>query len=65
MKTHRAALEWIRANKDKALEIGAKEHGISIKDAQTLADWSHYYSTVTDTDVKGLALDQDFSLKTT
>ena len=63
VKTHRAALEWIRANKDKALEIGAKEHGISIKDAQTLADWSHYYSTVTDTDVKGLALDQDFLIE--
>lgn len=63
VKTHRAALEWIRANKNKALEIGAKEHGISIKDAQTLADWSHYYSTVTDTDVKGLALDQDFLIE--
>ena len=40
--------------------MGAKEHGISIKDATQLADWSNYYDVVTDEDIKGLQQDQDF-----
>ena len=63
VETHRKALEWIRSNKDKALEIGAREHGISPKDAETLARWSNYYSTVTEADIKGLAADQEFLIE--
>lgn len=63
VKTHRAALKWITENKEAAIEIGAKEHGISIKDAQTLADWSNYYSTVTDKDIESLYLDQKFLIE--
>ena len=61
--THREALDWIQKNSKAAIELGAKEHGISVKDAQTLADWSHYYSTVTDQDIKGLKLDQAFLIE--
>ena len=60
VKTQRAALDWINKNWDKAVALGAKEHGISLEDAKKLAQWSNYYNTVTTTDVKGLALDQDF-----
>ena len=61
--THREALAWIHKNAKAAVELGAKEHGISVKDAQTLADWSHYYSTLTDKDIEGLKLDQQFLLE--
>ncbi len=60
VQTHRQALDWINANWDEAVKIGAKEHGISLEDAQKLAKWSNYYNALTEADVKGLALDQDF-----
>lgn len=63
VKTHREALRWIKANEKAAIELGAKEHGISYKDAKTLADWSNYYSTVTDKDIDSLYLDQAFLIE--
>lgn len=62
VKTHRQTLEWINKNKDKAVALGAKEHGISIEDARKLADWSNYYDTLTAADIEGLAKDQKFLL---
>ena len=43
--------------------IGAKEHGISLADAEKLAGWSHYYGVLTDADVKGLEADQKFLIE--
>lgn len=63
VKTHRDALRWINDNKQAAVELGAREHGISIKDAQTLADWSNFYGTVTDKDIDSLYLDQRFLIE--
>ncbi len=60
VKTHREALAWIRAHREEAVALGAKEHGISMADARTLAEWSHYYSTLTEDDIKGLDVDQEF-----
>lgn len=60
VKVNRDALAWIKANPKEALEIGAKEHGISLKDAETLKNWSNYYDTLTDEDIKGLEADQRF-----
>lgn len=60
VKVNRDALKWIKNNKQKALEIGAKEHGISVKDAETLAEGSHYYDTLTPKDVSELEADQKF-----
>lgn len=60
VKVNRDALKWIKNNKKKALEIGAKEHGISVKDAETLAEGSHYYDTLTPKDVSELEADQKF-----
>ena len=63
VKTHRATLKWIRENRDAAIAIGAKEHGISTEDAERLADWSNYYDVVTDADVEGLKKDQKFLIE--
>ncbi len=62
VKVNRDALAWIRAHKDEAIAIGAKEQGISKEDAEKLYDWSNFYDTLTDADIEGLAADQKFLL---
>lgn len=62
VKVQRQALEWINNNWDEAVAIGAKEHGISLEDAQKLAKWSNYYNALNENDIKGLAIDQEFLL---
>lgn len=57
---HRQTTQWIADNYDKAIEMGAKEEGVSLSDAQKLAQWSHYFDVITDNDLKSLKLDQDF-----
>ena len=52
-----------KANWQEAVAIGAKEHGISLADAEKLAGWSHYYGVLTDADVKGLEADQKFLIE--
>lgn len=59
-KVQRDSLKWVKTNWNQAMALGAKEHGISLEDAKKLAAWSNYYDTLTEADVKGLALDQDF-----
>ena len=63
VRVEREAYEWMKANWQEALAIGAKEHGISLADAEKLANWSHYYNTVTEADIKGLEADQKFLLE--
>lgn len=60
VKVHRQTTQWIADNYDKAIEMGAKEEGVSLSDAQKLAQWSHYFDVITDNDLKSLKLDQDF-----
>lgn len=57
---NREALAWIRANRDEALKIGAKEQGVTLEDAAKLYDWSGFYDTLTADDIKGLEADQKF-----
>ncbi len=59
-QVQRDSLQWIEKNWTAALMLGAKEHGITIEDAQKLASWSNYYNTLTEADIKGLKIDQDF-----
>lgn len=63
VKVQREALAWIEKNPKEALALGAKEHGIDLKDAEKLASWSNYYNTLTEKDIKGLEADQDFLIK--
>lgn len=58
--TNHAALAWIREHKDEALAMGAKEQGISVENAAKLYDWSGFYDTLGESDVKGLEADQKF-----
>ncbi len=60
VKTQRDALAWIKANKEEALKIGAKEQGISVEDAAKLYDWSNFYDTLTEDDIAGMEADQAF-----
>lgn len=59
-KVQRDTLAWVKQNWSAAITLGAKEHGITLQDAEKLAKWSNYYNTLTVEDVKGLAIDQDF-----
>jgi aliphatic sulfonates family ABC transporter substrate-binding protein len=60
VKVYKEALAWIQKNPKEALEIGAKEHGITLEEAEKLAQWSNYYSKLTEADVKALAADLQF-----
>ena len=62
-KVQRDTLTWINQHWKEALTLGAKEHGITLEDAEKLAKWSNYYNALTVEDVKGLAIDQDFLLQ--
>ena len=57
---NRAALAWIRANKDEALRIGAKAQGVTVEEAAKLYDGSGFYDTLTDADIASLEKDQAF-----
>lgn len=63
VRVQRETLQWINENKKAAIELGAKEHGISYKDAETLAKWSNFYDVVTEEDIKGLDVDQKFLIE--
>lgn len=60
---NRAALAWIRANKDEALRIGAKAQGVTVEEAAQLYDGSGFYDTLTDADIASLEKDQAFLLE--
>lgn len=60
---NRAALAWIRTNKDEALRIGAKAQGVTVEEAAQLYDGSGFYDTLTDADIASLEKDQAFLLE--
>ena len=60
VKVNRESLKWIKSHGKEAIAIGAKEQGISVSQAETLARRSHYYDVLTQTDIKGLEADQKF-----
>lgn len=60
VKVNRESLKWIKSHWKEAIAIGAKEQGISVSQAETLARRSHYYDVLTQTDIKGLEADQKF-----
>ena len=60
VNVHRETNRWISEHYDQALAMGAKEEGVSLEDAQKLAQWSHYFDVLTTEDLKSLATDQEF-----
>ena len=41
-------------------EMGAQEHGISVEDAKTLMERSHYFEKMTSKDLEDLKVNQKF-----
>ena len=62
LKVHRDATRWVAENREAAIAIGAREQGISLADAQRLAEWSNYADFLNADDVKSLAADMQFLL---
>ncbi|MDR1828262.1 MAG: NrtA/SsuA/CpmA family ABC transporter substrate-binding protein [Methylobacteriaceae bacterium] len=60
VKVEREATDWIAANREEALKIGAEEHGISIEEATQLADWSNYFSKIEASDIAAMKEDVQF-----
>lgn len=59
-KVYKQALDWMNENPEKTAEMGAQEHGISVEDAKTLMERSHYTSKMTKKDVQDLKVNEKF-----
>ncbi|WP_319559207.1 NrtA/SsuA/CpmA family ABC transporter substrate-binding protein [Marispirochaeta sp.] len=62
LQTHREALEWMRANENEALRIGAAEQGISREEARTLYEWTNFTDTLSPEDLSTMKDDIKFML---
>ncbi|MBO7429464.1 MAG: NrtA/SsuA/CpmA family ABC transporter substrate-binding protein [Spirochaetia bacterium] len=61
--TYKEAKEWMEANMEEALAIGAKVQDISIEDAEKLFDWSNFTDHLTAADLDALEYDVNFMLE--
>ncbi|WP_289185825.1 NrtA/SsuA/CpmA family ABC transporter substrate-binding protein [uncultured Parasutterella sp.] len=59
-KVYKEALLWMKNNPDQTAEMGAKEHGISVENAKTLIERSHYFDKMTQKDVNDLRINKKF-----
>ena len=62
-KVNREALQWAQTHKAEAIQLGASEHDIDIKDAEKLYEWSDFYSQLSDSDLAALKASQAFLLE--
>ncbi|MFW8567002.1 ABC transporter substrate-binding protein [Orrella sp. 11846] len=62
VRAHDQAADWIAANTDQAIEIGAKRQGISVEDARKLYDWAHFTQRMNQGDIDSMKEDQTFML---
>ena len=61
--TYKEAKEWMEANMEEALAIGAKVQDISIEDAEKLFAWSNFTDHLTNADLDALEYDVNFMLE--
>ena len=59
-KVYAESLQWMKGHPAETAEMGAKEHGISIEDAKTLMERSHYFDKMTTKDLEDLKVNQKF-----
>jgi NitT/TauT family transport system substrate-binding protein/sulfonate transport system substrate-binding protein len=59
-KVFRKAMDFILQNPARAVEIGAKEHGVSVEDGQILADWAAFTDHLAASDIKSMRDDLNF-----
>jgi len=62
VSVHRQALAWIEAHSEEALAIGAKEQGISLEEARSLAAASHFTDSIGAEGMAAMAEDVRFML---
>lgn len=62
LAAHDKAWQWIEANHDEAIALGAKVQGISVEDAQRLFDWSHFAQRMNQADLESMKEDMQFLL---
>lgn len=60
---HNEASQWIEKNKDAAIALGAKIQGISLDDARTLFDGSHFTQKINQGDIQSMEDDIRFMLE--
>lgn len=60
LKVFRQAMDFINADPEKAIAIGAKEHGISMQDAKTLYSWAGFTTHLTGADIASMKEDVIF-----
>ncbi len=60
LKVFRQAMVFIKADPEKAIAIGAEEHGISMKDARTLYNWAGFTTHLTAADIESMKKDVSF-----
>lgn len=61
--TYKEAKEWMEANIDEALALGAKVQDISMEDAKKLYGWSNFTDSLTSADLDALEYDVNFMLE--
>lgn len=62
IKVHKQAQDYIDANKDEAIAMGAKEKNISVEDATKLANWAGFTTSLKQEDLDSMNADMDFLL---
>ena len=62
-KVNRQALQWAQNHPEEAIALGAKEHQISLQDAEQLFKWSRYYIELTEDDIRALEKKKAFLLQ--
>jgi len=59
-KVYAESLRWMEEHPSETAEMGAQEHGISVEDAKTLMERSHYFEKMTSKDLEDLKVNQKF-----
>lgn len=59
---HDEAWQWIQANKEDAIALGAKLQNVSVEEARQLYNWSHFTQRLNNSDFRHMEKDMQFML---
>lgn len=59
---HDEAGQWIQANKEDAIALGAKLQNVSVEEARQLYNWSHFTQRLNNSDFRHMEKDMQFML---
>lgn len=59
---HDEAWQWIQANKEEAIALGAKLQNVSVEEARQLYNWSHFTQRLNNSDFRHMEKDMQFML---